>query len=180
MTTYLVDDSSGEVEVTILEDGGDHVVARIGDGQPQRWQLKTLPDGRVALFGEDGSQRLLLGEAERADDAYAVHVQDGPIGTTLGVQSERARWLGGGAAGGKGGAGAIKASMPGRVVKVTVAVGDVVQAGAVVAVLEAMKMENDVEAPGAGKVTEVAVSAGDAVDAGGTLVVLGALDEAEA
>jgi pyruvate carboxylase subunit B len=62
--------------------------------------------------------------------------------------------------------------MPGRVVRVPVAVGDVVAPGTVVAVLEAMKMENDVKSPGGGKVVAIAVSEGAAVEAGALLVQL--------
>jgi 3-methylcrotonyl-CoA carboxylase alpha subunit len=66
--------------------------------------------------------------------------------------------------------GAVAAPMPGKVVSVAVAVGDEVEAGQVVVVLEAMKMETGVTSPGAGTVTAVHVAAGDTVDAGAVLV----------
>jgi biotin carboxyl carrier protein len=66
----------------------------------------------------------------------------------------------------------IKTPMPGRVVRVLVAVGDRVTAGQGVAVVEAMKMENDLRTPRDGVVTEVLVSAGAAVDGGAVLVVI--------
>jgi len=67
-------------------------------------------------------------------------------------------------------AGAITAPMPGKVVSVAVAPGDTVDAGQVVVVLEAMKMETGVTTPGAGTVGAVLVTAGDTVDAGALLV----------
>ncbi|MSP90432.1 MAG: biotin/lipoyl-binding protein [Myxococcales bacterium] len=70
------------------------------------------------------------------------------------------------------GSGRILASMPGRVVRVPVQVGDVVPPNGVVAVLEAMKMENDVRSPAGGRVVQVAVQEGVAVEAGALLVQL--------
>ena len=71
-----------------------------------------------------------------------------------------------------GGPGKITAPMQGTIIEVLVAVGDVVTAGQAVCVLEAMKMENQVDATGAGTVTEVRMAAGDTVGAGDVLVVL--------
>jgi pyruvate/2-oxoglutarate dehydrogenase complex dihydrolipoamide acyltransferase (E2) component len=58
----------------------------------------------------------------------------------------------------------------GTVLRVAVAPGDVVPAGAVLLVIESMKMEHVFEAAASGKVDSVAVSAGDAVQAGDVLV----------
>ena len=66
----------------------------------------------------------------------------------------------------------IEAPMPGNVLKVNVKVGDTVAEGQAVAVLEAMKMENDIVAPSAGTVASVNVSVGDAIDTGAVIVTL--------
>lgn len=66
----------------------------------------------------------------------------------------------------------IVATMPGRVVRVLVAVGDRVAARQAVVVLEAMKMENEMRAPKDGVVREVRVVPGAAIDAGAVLVVI--------
>jgi biotin carboxyl carrier protein len=66
----------------------------------------------------------------------------------------------------------ITAPMPGRVVRVLVAPGDQVQARQPVAVVEAMKMENELRARAAGTITEVRVTEGSSVEAGAILVVL--------
>ena len=66
----------------------------------------------------------------------------------------------------------ILAPMPGRVVAMRVAVGDQVQAGQELAVLEAMKMELALKAPRDGAVAELRAAAGDFVDADSVLVVL--------
>lgn len=66
----------------------------------------------------------------------------------------------------------VEAAMPGKVVKLNVAVGDLVTEGASLLVLEAMKMENDIPSPIAGKVTAVNTSVGSSVEAGAKLVVV--------
>ena len=76
------------------------------------------------------------------------------------------------ASGGAAGSGTITAPMQGTIVKVLVAVGDTVEVGQSVLVLEAMKMENHISAEKAGTVNEVRVAAGDTVGTGDVLVVI--------
>jgi acetyl-CoA/propionyl-CoA carboxylase biotin carboxyl carrier protein len=80
---------------------------------------------------------------------------------------------GAGGHGGAGGSGQVSVPMQGTIVKVLVSVGDEVEAGQPVTVLEAMKMENNIVAEAAGTVTEVRVAPGDAVGAGDVVVVIG-------
>ena len=74
--------------------------------------------------------------------------------------------------GGTAGSGSIEAPMQGTIVKVLVEVGDEIEVGAGVVVLEAMKMENQINAETAGTVKEVKVAAGDTVGGGDVLVVI--------
>ena len=67
---------------------------------------------------------------------------------------------------------AIEAHITGTVWKVEVAVGDTVEEGDTVVILESMKMEMPVEAEDEGTVKEVLVEEGQAVSEGDTLVVL--------
>lgn len=71
-----------------------------------------------------------------------------------------------------GGDKTVKSPMPGRVVKVLIAKGDVVEVGQGLLVLEAMKMENEVRARIAGTVAEVHVAAGATVEGNAKLVTL--------
>jgi pyruvate carboxylase subunit B len=64
----------------------------------------------------------------------------------------------------------LKAPMPGLVVRVEVATGDVVAAGQGVVIVEAMKMENELKAPAAARVTAVKVGEGATVERGQVLV----------
>jgi acetyl-CoA/propionyl-CoA carboxylase biotin carboxyl carrier protein len=70
------------------------------------------------------------------------------------------------------GSGDVAVPMQGTIVKVLVAVGDMVEVGQTVCLLEAMKMENAVAAEKAGVVKEVRVSAGDSVGAGDIVAVI--------
>jgi acetyl-CoA/propionyl-CoA carboxylase biotin carboxyl carrier protein len=62
--------------------------------------------------------------------------------------------------------------MQGTIVKVLVAVGDTVEAGDTVCVLEAMKMENNITAEASGTVVEVRVEPGDSVGSGDIVAVI--------
>jgi biotin carboxyl carrier protein len=63
--------------------------------------------------------------------------------------------------------------MPGRVVRLLVKAGESVQAGQGIAVVEAMKMQNEVRSPKGGKVDRLAVREGQTVNAGDTIAVIG-------
>ncbi|MFT4073448.1 MAG: biotin/lipoyl-binding protein [Dysgonamonadaceae bacterium] len=73
-----------------------------------------------------------------------------------------------------GGAGkkAIKSPLPGVVVSINVAIGDAVKKGQTVAILEAMKMENNIQAPADGVVASIGVNVGDSILEGVTILSL--------
>ncbi|MGY1604838.1 ATP-binding protein [Geodermatophilus sp. SYSU D00815] len=93
---------------------------------------------------------------------------DSPLGATVLVEVERFPEPRSEEA-----AGSLLAPMPGTVVRVEVAEGEPVRAGAVVVVLEAMKMEHPVRAPHDGVVTALPATVGAAVDTGAVLAVVG-------
>ena len=68
--------------------------------------------------------------------------------------------------------GGVAAQLSGKVLRIEVQAGDAVEAGQLLLVLEAMKMENEINAPKAGTVKEVTVSEGAQVSEGETLVIL--------
>lgn len=119
--------------------------------------------------------------------SYEVHVQDtdrhnyrvmvsgaGYEGYEVRVLDERTYRVAKSSGGLAGGAaeGAIKAPIPGLVVKITVAEGEEVQAGQSVVILQAMKMENELRAPRAGVVATIKAKPGDSVNQGDVLVML--------
>jgi len=67
----------------------------------------------------------------------------------------------------------VKAPLPGTITTINVKVGDTVAVGDVVIVLEAMKMQNNIEAEYAGTVTSVVVTPGDSVMEGAVLLTIG-------
>ena len=99
--------------------------------------------------------------------AYSVSVEE----TAAGVAPVAAAPVAAPAApAGAAGAVAVKAPMPGNILDVKVKAGDSVKAGDVLAILEAMKMENEIVAPQDGTVASVNVNKGDTVNSGDTLV----------
>ena len=67
----------------------------------------------------------------------------------------------------------INAPLPGKIIDITVKVGDVIEAGHTVAIIEAMKMENEIPATQAGTVRQIFVSAGDNVAANAPMIEIG-------
>jgi acetyl-CoA/propionyl-CoA carboxylase biotin carboxyl carrier protein len=120
---------------------------------------RTIP---VEVDGKRFSVRVWLPEARAAGDA---DTRGAPKG---GRVSKPKLAAGGGGAGG----GTISAPMQGTIVKVLVAQGDAVEPGQALLVLEAMKMENHINAEQGGTVKEVRVSAGDTVGTGDVLIVI--------
>jgi pyruvate carboxylase subunit B len=82
-----------------------------------------------------------------------------------------------GAGAGPTGPSPVVAPMPGMVLSVEVEEGDVVSAGQGIAIVEAMKMENELRAAGEGVVSRVLAREGEAVEKGQVLVELAPLDE---
>ena len=72
-----------------------------------------------------------------------------------------------------GGPGRVLAPLPGTVIKVLVAPGDRVEAGQLLLLLEAMKMQNEILSPAAGIVAQVAIKAGEQVGKDALLVEIG-------
>jgi acetyl-CoA/propionyl-CoA carboxylase biotin carboxyl carrier protein len=91
-----------------------------------------------------------------------VHAPDDPV-LVEARRRRAARRAGGGRATGEG---TVSSPMQGSVLTVEVAEGDTVAAGQVIAIIEAMKMENEITAPRAGVVEELVVAAGQAVTVG--------------
>ena len=68
---------------------------------------------------------------------------------------------------------AVTAPMPGKVIAAKVSVGQAVNAGDVVIILEAMKMQNEIPATASGTVKAINANPGQAVKAGDALVIIG-------
>jgi biotin carboxyl carrier protein len=147
----------GRFSVTI--DGEERVVdsAQVGDGT---WSL--IIDGRSFVVHLDPAKRH---DKLTCDGVYAeVDVEDAR-------RKRLAEKVGRTAAADVRGE-LVKAPIAGKVVKIVVALGDEVEPGAGVCVLEAMKMENEILAERGGTVKAIHVASGDPVDNGDKLVTL--------
>ena len=91
------------------------------------------------------------------------------VGAAPAKKQKRGPSAGGGAGAGSG---SIEAPMQGTIVKVLVEVGQAVESGTGIVVLEAMKMENQINADKAGTVKEIRVAAGDTVGGGDVLAII--------
>lgn len=141
------------------------------DGRATEVSARRIEGSSWSLLTEDGSQ--IVVDVDGAAPDLRVTVAGGePL--RVQIQDARALSLEGGAGGAAGGqsAGELRASMPGKVVKVLCKPGDAIKAGQGLLVIEAMKMENELRAAGAGKITEVLVREGQAVEGGQLLVSL--------
>ena len=94
------------------------------------------------------------------------------VGVAAAPSAKKPRRVAGGGSGGGGGNGTITVPMQGTIVKIEVEVGQEVEAGQTLLVLEAMKMENQINSDVSGIVAEIKVSAGDTVGGGDTVVVI--------
>jgi len=143
--TVSLDDRSVNVDARALE--GFFTSILIGG---KAYETTVEPDG-------DAAWRVQVGI-----DAHRVVFLD-----PLGSSGTRA-----GAGEHAGAVGPIVSLMPGKVVRVFVKAGDEVTEGQDLLVVEAMKMENAVQAPKAGRVQELLVAPGDAVEAGALLAII--------
>ena len=161
----LLDGQTIEVEVDgdrVTVDGRSHS-ATLGliPGTPLR---QLLIDGRPLTLSVEAIGRgrwVLTPKGER----WEMEVLD-----------ERTRHIRSLAGGGnqRRAAGALKAPMPGLVVRIQVEPGQEVEAGAPLVVLEAMKMENELKAPGPAVIKAIRVQQGEAVEKGQVLLELDA------
>ena len=129
--------------------------------------VARLPDGRLSVLFEDGRQIASRGvprAAEGVDVVAAGVARRVPIGKR---REERSSLENASAA---GGVEEVRALMHGRIVEVRVAPGDSVEAGGLLLVLEAMKMQNEIRASRPGVVDRVEITAGQTVEGGAFMI----------
>lgn len=137
------------------------------DGEPIVVDTRMLRPGVLSLIVNERAWRVIL-----EDDANesAIHIAGERIPYRVddprSLKARRAH------AAGADGPKAIKASMPGRVVRVLAQKGEAVEAHQGVVVIEAMKMQNELKSPKAGVVVELRVVSGDTVATGDVLAVI--------
>ena len=125
-----------------------------------------------AAFATHSTHSARSGQAQPAAGDFDVYLD----GRTIAVQIRPAGAFGRQKKAGSGAAGSgpqrVTSPMPGKVVRVLVKPGDEVKARQGVAVVEAMKMENELRAARDGRVRDVSVAEGQSVDAGTVLLII--------
>lgn len=133
------------------------------NNNPYTVQINSV-EGKIANVTVNGVEYSVELENEvAAPAAPAAQAVQAPVQAAPAAQPSPAP-----AAGGKD----VTSPLPGVILSVNVAVGDKVAAGQKVAVLEAMKMENDIEAETAGTVTAIHVQKGESVLEGAKIVTI--------
>lgn len=168
---YFVNVNGRPLEVEIVDRAGKLVVSI--DGEIADFSYEEVDnDGQVALVMDERGYAISVAGKRNdyhvtlAGHAYAVEIEDERERAAHAAERERSK-----------GGGVVKSVMPGVVVELCVAKGDVVAAGQPLLILEAMKMQNEIGAPSEGRVKSIFCSAGQAVSAGGKLIELEALEE---
>lgn len=162
---YYVTIGERTFEVT-LDDEGMAV-----DGARVQADLRPVPGTPMHHLLLDGQSYLLHAASGRAGE-WVLHANGARYDTEVVDERTRAiRALTSSAAGPRGPK-PVRAPMPGLVVRLLVEPGQRVEAGQGVAIVEAMKMENELRAPRAGTVAAVNVAEGQSVDAHAVLVVI--------
>ena len=163
---YVVNVNGTDIEVEL-----DGEIARV-DGREFRARLADVEAGPERMMSVDDTvHRVLVRQAQR-HGRYSLLV-DG-LRFEVEALDERARAIRDLAASTAkpSGPAPLVAPMPGMIVRVHVADGDVVQPGQGLVVMEAMKMENELRATAAGTVRRVHVASGTAVEKGALLLEL--------
>jgi biotin carboxyl carrier protein len=135
---------------------------QIGDAPPREVSVETVQPGVYSILLEGRSYQARVEEGVVTVDGFRFEME---------VRDPR-RWSRQSRGGAHAGTHQIKAPMPGKVVRVLAAAGDVVEAGQGVVVVEAMKMQNELKAPRAGRVIGVTAKIGATVTAGEVLATV--------
>lgn len=158
----------GDEEIEVLVDGDVVTV----NGESHHASLSSVAGTPVSLLRMDHEVLRVVGRSGDARGRYTLWLDGFRFETeALDERARTIRELTGASAAASGPA-PIVAPMPGMIVRVSAQVGDQVQPGQGVVVMEAMKMENELRATSAGTVRAVLVSAGTAVEKGAVLLEL--------
>ena len=162
MRRYTLDISDREFVIDVQELSADQFEVVVGD---ESYQVTLSSDENLAeavitpglQANADGTPRV-----SAASKVAKVRKEPSPAAAAAAPAPRKAA--------GGGGKGAVCAPMPGVILEVSVKVGDTVERGQQLAILDAMKMHNVIGAPRAGTIAEVFVEAGQSVDHGAAIV----------
>ena len=154
--------------LTVMVDGRAVPVdlERRGDGWTAAKRESSILEAEPGVYSVLLDGRSFEARIERTEDAWAVTIGGRRFEIEV-VDPRRPNRRGRGP--GQEGRQRVTAPMPGRVVRVLVSEGDAVEEGQGIAVIEAMKMQNEIKAPKSGRVAALSVHEGATVGAGEVL-----------
>jgi biotin carboxyl carrier protein len=160
---------AGKKHTLEIKHDGSHVIAEI-DGRRYEVEARIQQPGVYLLLAEGHVYECRIDHTEAKRESPEVTVGNHAYTITL---TDPKRFRGAQSSGSHtNGTAQIVAPMPGKVVRVLVEAGALVEAGDGIIVVEAMKMQNEMKSPKAGKVTTINVAAGATVNAGDVLAVV--------
>jgi len=158
-----IDDTTHQLDVRVV---GGKVLAKVDDREYELEANEVEPG--IYLFKNNG--RVYEISVSETSDTQEVIVRNSKFAVTIidpkrlrGSRSDHAH---------SGGQAEIRTAMPGKVVRILASVGQSVEKGSSVVVVEAMKMQNEMKSPIDGVVKEIRVEEGSTVNAGELLVVI--------
>ena len=125
---------------------------------------KVTLNGKIYEVEVEQGEAVIQAEYEAALPAATPAVVEAPVASAPQATPQASAPVGGGEA--------VKSPFPGNVNAVKVVPGQAVKEGEVLAIVEAMKMENEITAPKAGKIGQVLVQKGATVETGAVLVTI--------
>ena len=154
------------VHVTVTRTGATFAITV--DGHTRQINAARIDAHTLSLIVDGACPKEAVVTPDAAGQLVAI-VDGTPIAVAVNGRQRRPRHQ---AAPASAGPQKVTAPMPGKIVRVLVAAGDAVRARQPVAVIEAMKMENELRAGRDGTVAEVLGRQGDSVEAGALLLVI--------
>jgi biotin carboxyl carrier protein len=134
------------------------------NGQLFQWDLTVTGEGRFHILQNDRSYNAEVVEANYIEKSFKVKINQNIYNVAAKDRFDLLLEQMGMTGSTKNKVNNIKAPMPGLIWDIKVQPGDSVQAGDVVLVLVAMKMENALKSPGTGTIKSIKVKQGDSVD----------------
>ena len=169
--TATSDEHGIRLQTDETEKNGAGLSSLDGNGPIQVADRRRLRGFTGNLDGEEVPIYVEEGESEHE---YTVYIRGEAIPVTVTTgRDERILALRKSAAAGVTTGHTLVAPMPGLLKQILVAVGDVVEKGRSLCILEAMKMENEIKSPGRHRVTRLIANPGSAVEKGAALLELG-------
>ena len=172
---YFLNSGARDFELELQSGEGESFEVRLADGRVLQTSFHPVDGCQHALL--IGGRAYAVSIEDDASEKRALRVSIAGESFRILATDERERAADALSSGGKPRPEVLKAAMPGILVSISVVAGDVVEAGQAVAVLEAMKMQNEVVCKHGGVVEEVLVAAGMTVDGGQPLIRLAPPDE---